>query len=136
MAAVPPAAVAAPPTPPSLGVVSDEALRAALATRLEGDDRFVAFGDRYYAEDLVERYSRGEFRRIREYIQEETIPLSDDTLLQDLFNRRPNDPAYEAVRFALNYRLSREKREFEFVGTRDSRLWMTTGLPRSEERRG
>ena len=129
MPAVPPAAVGAPIVPPDLGAVPEEALRAALVARLEGDDRFVAFGDRYYAEDLVERYSRGEFRRIREYIQEETIPLGDDTLLQDLFNRRPNDPAYEAARFAINYRLSREKREFEFVGTRDSRLWMTPGLP-------
>ena len=40
----------------------------------------------------------------------------------------PNDPTYDAARFSINYRLSREKREFEFVGTRDSRLWSTVGL--------
>jgi hypothetical protein len=33
------------------------------------------------------------------------------------------------VRFALNYRLSNEHREFEFVGTANQRFWSTSGLP-------
>src|SRR5206468_5477437 len=112
----------------TLATVPAEQLRAALAARLESDDRFASFGDQYYPEDLVDRYSRGDLRRIREFIQEEGEPLADETLLQTLFGRRPNDPAYQAARFSINYRLSREKRDFEFVGTRDSRLWSTAGL--------
>lgn len=125
-------APATPVAPDAVGSLADlpvEALRAALAARLATDDRFVAFGDQYYNEDLVDRYSRGDIRRIREYIQEVTEPLADDALLQDLFGRRPNDPAYESARFSINYRLSREKRDFEFVGTRDARLWSIPGLP-------
>lgn len=113
---------------PSLATAPLEDVRAALAARLAGDDRFAAFGDRYYNEDLVDRYSRGDLRRIREYILELNEPLADDALLQDLFSRRPNDPAYEGARFSINYRLSRERRDYEFVGTRDSRLWSTSGL--------
>lgn len=117
-----------PTAPMTAAEAAIEELRAALVARLEGDDRFASFGDRYYSEDMVDRYSRGDLRRIREYILEMNEPLSDDQLLQDLFSRRPNDPTYEAARFSINYRLAREKREFEFVGTRDSRLWSTTGL--------
>ncbi len=116
------------PVTPSFPSSTDAELRAALTTMLEREDRVVSFGDRYFAEDMVDRYSRGDLRRIREYILEVNEPLADDQLLQDLFSRRPNDPSYEAARFSINYRLSREKREFEFVGTRDSRLWSTTGL--------
>lgn len=123
-----PAPVAPAAAAPSPAALTTEALRAVLATRLEADDRFVSFGDRYFAEDMVDRYSRGDLRRVREYIVEMNEPLGDDQLLQDLFNRRPNDPTYEAARFSINYRLSREKRDFEFVGTRDSRLWSTAGL--------
>jgi hypothetical protein len=105
-----------------------EELRAALASALEADARFVSFGDRYFSEDLVDRYSRGDLRRIREYILEVGEPVGDDQLLQEVFNRRPNDPTYEPARFSINYRLSREKREFEFVGTGGARLWSTPGL--------
>ncbi|MGN6362608.1 MAG: hypothetical protein ACTHNK_19705 [Thermomicrobiales bacterium] len=119
---------AAVPAVPSLDTVPADVLRAVLAAQLESDDRFVQFGDRYYAEEFVDRYSRGDLRRIREYILEVMEPVSDATLLQELFGRRPNDPVFEAACFSINYRLSREKREFEFVGTRDSRLWATRGL--------
>lgn len=127
-AEVRPAPLPAVDPAPAFGNVPAEVLRAALADRLGRDDRFAQFGDRYYNEDLVERYSRGDLRRIREYIIEVTEPLSDDALLQDLFGRRANDPSYEAARFSINFRLSREKRDFEFAGTRDSRVWATGGL--------
>jgi hypothetical protein len=116
------------PVAPTLAELPSDELRAALAAALEADDRFVSFGDRYFSEDMVDRYSRGDLRRIREYITEIGEPLPDDQLLQEIFNRRPNDPSYEAGRFSINYRLSREKREFEFVGTREARLWSTPGL--------
>jgi len=124
----PPLAAPAAPVEVTLAERPTEAVHAALAARLAGDDRFVAFGDRFFPEDMVDRYSRGDLRRVREYIVETNEPLSDEQLLQGLFNRRTNDPSYDAARFSINYRLSREKREFEFVGTRDSRLWSTTGL--------
>jgi hypothetical protein len=117
-----------PPAVVALNELPAETVRAALAERLANDDRFVSFGDQFFAEDMVDRYSRGDLRRIREYIVETNEPLSDEQLLQALFNRRPNDPTYDAARFSINYRLSREKREFEFAGTRESRLWSTAGL--------
>ena len=123
-----PLAAPAAPIEASLAEQPAEAVGVALAARLASDDRFVAFGDRFFPEDMVDRYSRGDLRRIREYIVETNEPLSDEQLLQGLFNRRTNDPSYDAARFSINYRLSREKREFEFVGTRDSRLWSTVGL--------
>ena len=129
-ASAPDLPLAAPVAPVEVALAdrSADAVRAALAARLATDDRFVAFGDRFFPEDMVDRYSRGDLRRIREYIVETNEPLSDEQLLQGLFNRRTNDPSYDAARFSINYRLSREKREFEFVGTRDSRLWSTVGL--------
>ena len=129
------AAPSAPPEPepdaPAALTAADlpaEELRAALLGALEADARFVSFGDRYFSEDLVDRYSRGDLRRIREYILEVGEPVGDDQLLQEVFNRRPNDPTYEPARFSINYRLSREKREFEFAGTGGARLWATPGL--------
>ena len=131
-----PVAIAEPePTPApvaqpalTLADLPAEELRAALASALEADERFVSFGDYYFSEDMVDRYSRGDLRRIREYIVEVGEPLGDEQLLQEVFNRRPNDPTYDAARFSINYRLSREKREFEFVGTGGARLWSTAGL--------
>lgn len=123
-----PDAPLADPAGATLGDQPVDAVRAALAEQLARDDRFASFGDRFFAEEMVDRYSRGDLRRIREYIVEMNEPLADEQLLQDLFNRRTNDPSYDAARFSINYRLSREKREFEFVGTRDSRLWSTAGL--------
>ncbi len=130
VAAVTPAPVQQVEAAPTVALseLSDEQLRELVVKQLDLDDRFVAFGEQYFAEDMVDRYSRGDLRRIREYIAEMNEPLSDEQLLQSLFNRRANDPTYEAGLFSINYRLSREKREFEFVGTKDSRLWSTVGL--------
>lgn len=102
---------------------SSEDLRAALAARLESDDRIVSFGDLYYSEDLVDRFGRNDIRRIRDYIAESNEPLSDEQLLRDLFGRRGSEVSHQGARFSINYRLSRERRDFEFVGTSDTRLW-------------
>lgn len=98
-------------------------LRLALAAKLESDDRFVSFGDLYYSEDLVDRFGRNDIRRIKDYIAESNEPLSDEQLLRDLFGRRGGEATHQGARFSINYRLSRERRDFEFVGTRDARLW-------------
>lgn len=92
------------------------------------DPRLARFGDQWMAEDRVHRLSRGELRRIREYIEEQEQPLTDEMLVQDILGVRPNNPNYQFSLFSVNYRLSKE-REFEFVGTSDQRFWATTTLP-------
>ena len=56
-------------------------------------------------------------------------PVSDTAILSDIWGKRTSDHDYEATRFALNYRLHREKRDFEFVGVNDDRVWTAPGLP-------
>ena len=112
--------------PPS---VSIDELREALGERLAADLRFVSFGDEWYLDEQLPRLSRGDFRRIRDYISERGEPLSDDDLLTDVFGRRVTDRDYQMLRFGLNQRLSKEKKEFDFVGTSDLRLWSASGLP-------
>ncbi len=80
-------------------------------------------------EDRVPRFSRGDLRRLRDYMQEKEQPLTDDDLVQDVLAVRPGSPDFALVRFAINYRLSNEHREFEFVGTGNQRFWSTSGLP-------
>jgi hypothetical protein len=109
--------------------VEPAAIREALVAQLRRDPTVAEFGDRWYVEDKVPRLSRGELRRVREYLLERGEPLVDDLLVQDVMGVRPSSDTYEMTRFALNYRLSREHREFEYVGTPDNRLWSTTGLP-------
>jgi hypothetical protein len=80
-------------------------------------------------EERVPRFSRGDLRRFKEYLQEQEQPLTDDTLVQDVLGVRPGTAEFDLVRFAVNVRLSREHREFEFVGTTNQRFWTTGGLP-------
>ena len=81
------------------------------------------------AEDQVPRFSRGDLRRMKDYLLEQEQPLTDDVLVQDVLMVRQNTPEFEQARFAVNYRLSREHREFDFVGTNNQRFWSTGGLP-------
>lgn len=108
--------------------VDDLQLATAIRDGLRGDARVATFGEQWMMEDRVPRFSRGDLRRMKEYLQEQEQPLTDDVLVQDVLNVRPGSPEFETVRFALNFRLSREHREFEFVGTSNQRFWSTTGL--------
>ncbi len=109
--------------------LSDDALGAVIAAQLRDEITVAAFGDLWMAEEKVPRLSRGDLRRIREYLIERNEPLSDQVLLQDVLGVRPNADDYNLTRFALNFRLSREQREFEYVGTSMQRYWSTSGLP-------
>jgi hypothetical protein len=109
--------------------VDDINLAAALRDRLGADPRVANFGEQWLMEDRVPRFSRGDLRRLREYMQEKEQPLTDEDLAQDVLGVRPGSPDFELTRFALNYRLSNEHREFEFVGTGNQRFWSTSGLP-------
>lgn len=128
-------AVAPPLAPPAVIGVADiaamdaDALAALVTEELRHDLSVAGFGDLWMVEDKVPRLSRGDLRRLRDYLLERNQPLSDETLLQDVLGLRPTSEDYGLMRFALNFRLSREHREFEFVGTTDQRLWSTTGLP-------
>jgi len=80
-------------------------------------------------EERGPRFSRNDLRRFKDYLQEQEQPLTDDVLVQDVLGIRPNAEDFDLVRFAVNYRLSREHRDFEFVGTSNQRFWSTNGLP-------
>ena len=109
--------------------VDDIELAAAIRQRLQADPRVANFGEQWMMEDRVPRFSRGDLRRFKDYLQEQEQPLTDDLLVQDVLGVRPGTPDFEVMRFAVNFRLSREHREFEFVGTSNQRFWSTTGLP-------
>jgi hypothetical protein len=140
-AVVVPVAPVAPPPPPAPEVrlpvihpakfegIDDVTLAETVADRLIADPRVANFGDRWMLEDRVPRFSRGDLRRLREYLQEQEQPLTDDALAQDVLGGRPGSPDFEVLRFAVNVRLSKEHREFDFVGTRDQRFWSTGSLP-------
>ena len=109
--------------------VDDLELARALRDRLGGDPRVATFGEQWLMEDRVPRFSRGDLRRLKEYLQEKEQPLTDDDLVQDVLGVRPGSPEFDLQRFALNYRLLNEHREFEFVGTANQRFWTTSGMP-------
>lgn len=115
--------------PTNVADVDDINLARAIRERFSGDPRVANFGEQWLMEDRVPRFSRGDLRRLREYMQEKEQPLTDDDLAQDVLGVRPGSPEFDLVRFAVDYRLSGEHREFEFVGTANQRFWSTSGLP-------
>jgi hypothetical protein len=109
--------------------VDDVELAAAIGERLGNDPRVANFGDQWMLEDHVPRFSRGDLRRLKEYIQEQEQPLTDDVLVQDVLHVRPGTPDFDLTRFAINFRLSREHRDFDFVGTANQRFWSINSAP-------
>lgn len=115
--------------PTDVGQIEDVDLAEAITVRLRADLRVANFGEQWMTEDRVPRFSRGDLRRLKEYIQEQEQPLTDDVLVQDVLAVRPAAPDFDLMRFAVNFRLSREHREFDFVGTANQRFWSTSSLP-------
>lgn len=107
---------------------TDEELRRAIEEALSQDDEIVRWGDTWMAEERVPRLSRGDIRRLQEFLGEAEGPLTDVDLVQDLRGILPNADEFETERFALNYRMSQESRHFEFVGTASVGRWTTTQL--------
>ncbi|HEU5430378.1 MAG TPA: hypothetical protein VFU81_01875 [Thermomicrobiales bacterium] len=118
-----------PPAPTDVTDVDDLDLANAIRERLSADPRVANFGEQWMMEDRAPRFSRGDLRRMKDYLQEQERPLTDDVLAQDVLQARPGTPDFDLYRFAVDYRLSREHREFEFVGTANQRFWTTSGLP-------
>ncbi len=124
-----PEPVAAPKAAGSdLDSYEDAEIAAALRVRLANDVHVAHFGDQWMSEDRVPRLSRGDLRRIKEYIEEQEQPLTDAMLVQDVLGSRANSAEFDLMQFAVNFRLSREHKEFDFVGTSDQRFWSTTSL--------
>ncbi|MGI8484377.1 MAG: hypothetical protein ACR2OU_08940 [Thermomicrobiales bacterium] len=111
-----------------LSSFEDAAIADALRVRLASDVHVAHFGDQWMSEDRVPRLSRGDLRRIKEYIEEQEQPLTDAMLVQDVLGSRANSAEFDLMQFAVNFRLSREHKEFDFVGTTDQRFWSTTSL--------
>jgi hypothetical protein len=105
-------------------------LVAQFRTALESDPlrRIVIFGDDAFPEAAVANFGKNDLRRVRDYLLETGEPLLDTQIIADIFYHNPRQADYEPFRFALNYRLNREK-DFEFVGVAGARLWATKGLP-------
>jgi hypothetical protein len=107
---------------------SDADLEVALIERLGADGQVAMFDGQWMLEDRVPRFSKGELRKLKDYIAEQEQPLTDEVLIQDVLDVRPRSADFDLMRFALNYRLSREHRDFEFVGTGGQRFWSTSAL--------
>ncbi len=107
---------------------SDADLEAALIERLGSDGQVAMFDGQWMLEDRVPRFSKGELRKLKDYIAEQEQPLTDEVLIQDVLDVRPRSADFDLMRFALNYRLSKEHRDFEFVGTSGQRFWSTSAL--------
>ncbi|MDQ2995781.1 MAG: hypothetical protein M3R61_01815 [Chloroflexota bacterium] len=90
--------------------------------------RIVTFGTDAFPEAAVESFGKNDLRRIRDYLVETGEPMLDGQIIADIFYHNPRQNDYETFRFALDYRLSREK-DFEFVGVDGARLWSTKGMP-------
>ncbi|MBK9713726.1 MAG: hypothetical protein IPO81_20875 [Kouleothrix sp.] len=90
--------------------------------------RIVTFGSDAYPEAAVESFGKNDLRRTRDYLLETGEPMLDSQIIADIFYHNPRQSDYETFRFALDYRLSREK-DFEFVGVDGARLWSTKGMP-------
>lgn len=96
--------------------------------------RLVTFGNQVFPEAAVASFGKNDLRRIRDYLLETGEPLLDTQIIADVFHHGYRQADYETFRFALNYRLSREK-DFEFVGVEGARLWTTKGMPSLGSRR-
>jgi hypothetical protein len=129
VAAPTPAPFRARPVATDFSTTDDRDLAAALSAQFGEDQRIAQFAGRWMAEDRVARLGRNDLRKIKEYISEQEQPLTDEVLATDILNVRPNSADFAAIQFAVNYRLSREHRDFDFVGTNDQRFWSTSSLP-------
>lgn len=102
----------------------EDELAAAVRQALSGDLSVARWGDRWMGEERLQRFSRGDLRRIEDFIREQSDGVATDAeIAQDVIGIRPNVTGYDAALFAVNYRLSRETREFEFLGSATSGLW-------------
>lgn len=114
--------------PTDFSDVAEEEIAAALERQFAHHSHVAFFGGRWMTTDRAHRLSRGNIRDIRQYIEEQEQPLTDEMIVEDVLRVRPGNSEYANTVFGLNYWLGRE-RDFEFVGTRDQRFWSVSDLP-------
>lgn len=102
--------------------LTDEQLVEAVRLALRQLPGVVGFGDLWAAADSVPRLSRGDVRRVREYIAERGEPLTDSEILEVIFGVRPGTPEAVAYQLALDAQLATES-DFEFVGVPGAHAW-------------
>lgn len=102
-----------------------DALRGSLGQELS----VARWGDLWMMEDRVQRFSRGDLRRFEDFLREQGGIATDEEIVQDILGVRSNAPEFAGTRFALNFRLSRETREFEYVGTATAGVWSLSNQP-------
>lgn len=112
-----------------LSEASDDDLVDAVRNSLSHEPEVARWGDLWMHESKVAKLSRGDLRRAQEYVDEHGEPLSDVELVQDLRGVNPASPDFPNERFTVNYRLSREVRDFEYLGTSTAGLWATVNMP-------
>lgn len=112
-----------------LSQATDEELADAIRNSLSHEPDIARWGDLWMHESKVDKLSRGDLRRAQEYIDEHGEPLDDVTLVQDLRGVNAGSPDFPLERFTVNYRLSREVRDFEYLGTSTQGLWATVTMP-------
>jgi hypothetical protein len=128
---VPATTVAEPASGEAIDVAtaSDEAIADAIRESLAQELSVARWGDRWMMEDKVQRFSRGDLRRFEDFLREQGGIANDEEIVQDILGVRANADEYAGTRFALNYRLSRETREFEYVGTDTAGVWSLSNQP-------
>jgi hypothetical protein len=112
-----------------VSTASEEDVAEAVRTALSRELAVANWGDLWMAEDRVQRFSRGDLHRIEGFLREQDGIASDEDIVQDILGIRPSAAEYSSTRFALNYRMSRETKEFEYIGTDTEGLWALTNLP-------
>jgi hypothetical protein len=112
-----------------IAAAGDEQIAEAIRESLSQELSVAQWGDRWMMEDRVQRFSRGDLRRIEDFLREQGGISTDEEIVQDILGVRANAAEYALTRFALNYRLSRETREFEYVGTDTTGVWSLSNQP-------
>jgi hypothetical protein len=107
--------------------LDDQALQEVVANELASDPEVAGFADRWMLEEAVPRLSRGDLRRIREYIEERQQPLQDTELVEVVLGIRGTAAQFDLYRFAVDVRLSQDG-EFEFFGVPGKYLWSVKGF--------
>lgn len=108
---------------------SDEELAEAIRSSLSREISVARWGDVWMSEEKVQRFSRGDLRKIEDLLKDQDGIATDEEIVSDILGLRPGTPEFDAARFAVNYRLSRETREFEYIGTDALGVWALASLP-------
>jgi hypothetical protein len=116
---------------------SDQELADAIERTLRDEPGAVRWGDAWMHESNVPTLSKDDLNKIQEILGAADEAVSDYALVRALRGEEtPGSESFELERFALNYRMSREMRLFEFVGTGRQALWASAGLhPIGSEKR-